>query len=268
MAKPVTIYIGLTYLVTWGTTLLFYFLYTSGMISLNELNLYYNIGALGPFISAVIAARSIYGKEGLAKLLGTFRLKGLRGASLFLSLSPLIFLVIGFITYPLYKGRMYSFSDTREQFNLYTTTSYLAWILPFITYSIFEEFGWRGFLLPHLQGRYPALKSTLVLTVVWATWHLPFFLWRFDFSLFITIGFFFSIFIGSVLLTSTFNLSRGSIVSTILFHFCNNIASALDKEYIVAVVSTGFVLVAARVLVKYKGRNLCTGERVKNFYLD
>ncbi len=36
-----------------------------------------------------------------------------------------------------------------------------------------EEPGWRGFAMPRLQDRYSPVRSTLVLGVLWAPWHLP-----------------------------------------------------------------------------------------------
>lgn len=36
-----------------------------------------------------------------------------------------------------------------------------------------EEIGWRGFLQPALQRKMPAFKSTLIVSIIWAVWHLP-----------------------------------------------------------------------------------------------
>jgi membrane protease YdiL (CAAX protease family) len=36
-----------------------------------------------------------------------------------------------------------------------------------------EEPGWRGFALPRLQEHHAPVKATLILGLLWATWHLP-----------------------------------------------------------------------------------------------
>lgn len=260
-------YMFITYFITWGITITSYCLYKTSVLTFDQLNLIYNFGALGPCLGALISAKIYYGNDGVKKLFSTFKFKTLNKKSLLISIGPVLLFAIGLLIYPLLTSHWYSFADTKRQFNLTTQISYINWILPFITYAVLEEFGWRGFLLPHLQSNYSAFKATVILTAIWACWHLPFFLWRFQFSLFITIGFFFAIFVGAIIITSTFNLSKGSIVSVILFHFTNNIASALDKEYIVAVVSTGFVFMAIYIIKTYKTDNLADIPRVKNFYL-
>jgi uncharacterized protein len=263
MNKQIWTYIFIAYFLTWIFVIGIYFLYTQNSITLNQLNIYFTFGSLGPFLSAIITTQLFYKKDGLKKLFASLRLGLLNKKALLLSCSPLLFLFIGWLLYPLLTGKWFSFDTTKEQFNLTNTASYLGWALPFIAYALFEELGWRGFVLPHLQTKFSAFKTTVILSFIWALWHAPFFLWRFNFSIGIGIGFFFGIFVGAIILTSIFNLSRGSVLASIIFHLTNNIASAFDKNYMVAVVSIGFVFLAIYLLVKYKPKNLSDGERIK-----
>ena len=83
-----------------------------------------------------------------------------------------------------------------------------------------EELGWRGLALPLLQRRFAPLWSSLILGVIWGAWHLPaFFLdgtpqsaWAFG-------PYFLGVMAISVILTSMFNSSRGSLLIAALYHF-------------------------------------------------
>ncbi|MBC7869927.1 MAG: CPBP family intramembrane metalloprotease [Chitinophagaceae bacterium] len=39
--------------------------------------------------------------------------------------------------------------------------------------AVFEENGWRGFVLPRLQTRFTPLIASIILGLLWAFWHLP-----------------------------------------------------------------------------------------------
>jgi uncharacterized protein len=47
-----------------------------------------------------------------------------------------------------------------------------AFIGPLLAGSLGEEPGWRGFAQPQLQTRYGALWASILIGVVWSTWHL------------------------------------------------------------------------------------------------
>ncbi|GAA4449974.1 CPBP family intramembrane glutamic endopeptidase [Rurimicrobium arvi] len=266
MSRQLWIFVIIAYAITWPIVFGLYFLYTQNRISLDQLNILYCFGSAGPFLAAIITSAVCYKNAGVRALLDTLRPGLINKKAFYLSLTPLCLFVLGYLLYPLFTGTSFSFGTTKSQFSLSTPESYVGWGLPFVSYALLEELGWRGFALPHLQTRYSALTSSVLLTLVWGLWHLPFFLWRFQFSVGMISGFFFGLFVGTIILTAIFNISRGSVLAAIIFHLTNNIASAFDKQYIVAVISTGFVLIAAYLLMKYKPVNLADVER-SSFHL-
>jgi len=93
-----------------------------------------------------------------------------------------------------------------------------------------EEPGWRGFAQPRLQTRYGALKASIVIGLLWSTWHL----WHV-----ITPGGFSNV-TGAdtvatyVRLTSTaiiyawmYNSTKGSLFIAMLAHLGHNLAASL-----------------------------------------
>lgn len=88
-----------------------------------------------------------------------------------------------------------------------------------------EELGWRGFAQPHLQGRYGAFVSAIIIGVVWASWHAPLFLLPgatqtgFDFGMYLG-----GILAESVILAWVYNNTGGSVLLAGLFHAGNNVA--------------------------------------------
>ena len=89
---------------------------------------------------------------------------------------------------------------------------------------LFEEPGWRGFALPRLEARFHPLAAAVLLSFVWAAWHLPLLFYPGWISaspvqyLLIVIG-------AGVLLAFGANLARFSVVTPILMHAAFNTAS-------------------------------------------
>ena len=95
-----------------------------------------------------------------------------------------------------------------------------------------EEAGWRGFALPRLQQKHSALISSLILGTVWAFWHVPFYLnpdsgAQIPFAAFVpmTIGL-------AILFTWIFNNTHGSLLLTMLAHFCFNFTGGFLAGYL------------------------------------
>ncbi len=94
------------------------------------------------------------------------------------------------------------------------------WLASLTCYGFGEEVGWRGFLLPRLQDKRSVLTAPLIVGVIWAGWHLPFF--AFSPGMTATgpgavLGWGLSILSGSFLMAWLFNASRGSVLTVACF---------------------------------------------------
>ena len=49
------------------------------------------------------------------------------------------------------------------------------WLANLVFYGFGEETGWRGLAQPTLQRRHSALTAAVLVSLVWAGWHLPLF---------------------------------------------------------------------------------------------
>ncbi len=85
--------------------------------------------------------------------------------------------------------------------------------------SLGEELGWRGYALPRMQARRSALLASLLLGILWGTWHLPRFwvpgvpLPAAGFAWFVA-----GIALATVLYTWLYNNTGGSLLLVVLFH--------------------------------------------------
>jgi membrane protease YdiL (CAAX protease family) len=140
----------------------------------------------------------------------------------------------------------------------------------FLEPGLFEEVGWRGFALPHLQRRYSALVSSLVIGVVWAFWHWPNFLIpSYPLPWWYLPAFVPLIVAVSVLFTWVYNSTGGSLFAAVVLHGAINTALDLraaraegvaEREDVVALVF--FTALAVGLVWRYGATNLSRRDRV------
>lgn len=128
-----------------------------------------------------------------------------------------------------------------------------AWPLWICTNGIGEETGWRGFALPRLQQHHNAFIATLLLGVVWAFWHVPFFFYLPNFRAMGAVGFpgfAMSILCGAIVLTWLYNSTRGSVFATMMWHGAFNfITASAAGQGTVAIIMSVVVMVWSILIV-------------------
>ena len=103
-----------------------------------------------------------------------------------------------------------------------------VFILVGLIAGVIEEPGWRGYGQKALQAYYSPLKSSLIVGVFWALWHLPLFLitgtYQSTIGLFSTGFIFFNlgILIGSIFYGWLYNIVGGFAVIAVLYHGLGN----------------------------------------------
>jgi membrane protease YdiL (CAAX protease family) len=98
-----------------------------------------------------------------------------------------------------------------------------AVLLGFFILATGEEVGWMGYAFKPMQARAGAFRAALVLGVIWALWHAPFFIFMMPDP--IVAGAQLLMLVGNrVLVVWIFNNTGKSVFATILFHAMDNTA--------------------------------------------
>jgi membrane protease YdiL (CAAX protease family) len=178
------------------------------------------------------------------------------------TLSPLAFLG-GALAVASAAGKLPSGSD----FGRYSGLPALG-VVPVAVIAILltfgEETGWRGFALPLLQRRYGALAAALLVTPIWAVWHLPYFFTVATYRGFTPVGyvgFVFGIACGSIVLTWLYSGTGGSILACAVWHGLYNLATGTAAATgTIQAVTSAFVYIQALLLVGLELRARRRGE--------
>lgn len=175
--RELAAYFALAFAITFGLGACFIFFRreleaVAGPLNSPQTSWPYYLAVLAPTISAVVVSLVFGGpssvKDLFAALIRRFQL---RWALLALLTLPLGALLWAFIERAI--------SGTSRSIDLHALlgSAPLLWLT---TPQLFvdpgpwgEETGWRGFALPRLLSRLPALPAALILGVIWGLWHTP-----------------------------------------------------------------------------------------------
>lgn len=126
--------------------------------------------------------------------------------------------------------------------------------------GIGEETGWRGFVLPELQIKNSAIKSSLILGLIWAAWHFH----PANFNALISeagIFIFFNILLTTFLFTWLYNHTNGSLLMAILFHMSLNMMEFVipigftEANLTLRFLQIGIILLSVVVLYAFDHKN-------------
>jgi uncharacterized protein len=124
-----------------------------------------------------------------------------------------------------------------------------------------EEIGWRGFALPRLQERFSPLVSSLILSILWAAWHLSnalipglsYYVSAFPQFLLYVVAM-------TVLFTWIFNNTRGSVLLAWIFHAAINASGAFfsigdnARQWVLSGIVYGAVALLVVMMMKQSAR--------------
>lgn len=131
------------------------------------------LAAASASISGIITTAIFDGKDGVKKLFGRLLIWRAKARYWLFALFFLgIAVPLGALMNPFVGGDAMDLSKMHQSILMIVP----MFAMFMITAGLGEEIGWRGFLLPRLQARYSALKSSIIVGLMWGFWHTPLFL--------------------------------------------------------------------------------------------
>jgi len=249
-AHPIVSFFGLAYAISWAALLMLY-----GLLGLPSA-LVILMQTLGPTIAALAMATMLDGSTGRRTLISRLRIWRV-GARwyVFAMLAIPALCVAAACAVP---GAL---APVAGQSPVGLALTYFVVVLAAsISGPLFEEPGWRGFALPRLQAQRGPLLGSLLLGILWATWHLPQFLipdWAAQnggSSALVVLEFMLMVVAIAPVLTWVFNRTNGSLFMTMTTHASINAALtvfvAVDTALTAGLIAFGALSIVLVVLTR------------------
>jgi len=219
---------------------------------------------LAPLLAAALVTGFTSGRAGLRDLVRRMRRWRLSPVWWLVVASPIVVLGLALAGMRLAGQDLPAWGDFAMFNGLPAYGVVWTLLLVFVLNGLGEETGWRGFLQDRLQERLNPLPATLVVALIWAVWHTPFFFilsTYTEFNAMTLIMFPLGLASGAIVLTWLYNHTGRSILAVALWHTLYNmaVATAGGTDLIQAVVSAtvmvaATVLVVAEIIAQHRGR--------------
>ncbi|TFD52215.1 CPBP family intramembrane metalloprotease [Cryobacterium frigoriphilum] len=186
-------------------------------------------GGLGPAAAALLVTAVVAGRVGLTDLKQRMLAVRRRGRWLLLAaVGPLVLFGVAVVVARVVDGEWPDVSRFGASIEYPALPLLVFWAANLLFYGFGEEIGWRGFAQPSLQQRHSPLVAALLVSAMWAAWHLPLFgitpTYR-SMPAAGFIGFAVSILVASLVFAWLYLKSSGSIVVVAVFHTVFDIAT-------------------------------------------
>lgn len=206
----------------------------------------------GPFFAAFLLTYLNYGKVGMWRLLKKgwdTKFGRMWWIPTLLLLPAMEGMAVLFATF--FGGEAFPELDILTQ-----PITYARSFLSLLYLAALEEYGWRGYALDRLQGRWNALTSSLILAAFWGPWHLQ--QWFMGVRSVPFPVFWYGIIMEAILLTWLYNNTKKSLLPAILFHTLLNaqIFPAWDTEISAIVFVSLWTLIPIIVIFIWGPRRL------------
>jgi uncharacterized protein len=215
-------------------------------------------GLIGPMLAAIVVTAVVGGRPGLRELGARMLRLGPRWpVKLLLALSPLVLGALACAVLALMGQPLPSFGAFVQVPGMPEHWPWLAVLAAVVVVNGFgEETGWRGFLTERLLLTHGRLRSTLVVALLWALWHVPLFWLNVNLAALPALtlfGWLFALVCGAFVLAQVYLATGHSILCVALWHVAFNtmVSADVGTDWFGAIVSTAVMVWGATVAVRW-----------------
>jgi len=216
------------------------------------------LGAIAPIGAGLIMAYRENGKSGMKELIKRgFDLKRIRKRIWYipiLLLLPLLFaLAFGILV-------LFGQSIPETQSSVYLVP---VLFLSFFILGFGEEVGWMGYAFNPMQKKSGPMKAALLLGLIWALWHLPFYMFMIN-DISSVLFMLLCLFGTRIILVWIFNNTNQSVFGAICFHAMFNVSISVTPIY---QIPSGIILTFVLIMITVAIITIPGGMKQKSSHL-